>query len=117
MGKKSPFVVIFPRGGYEIVAVGIEGDSYVKKLNALEHSAFSLYYHIKACAAYDDLARAIRLNRTTKKQEHHTVQGYTFYSQSSRVLSMIECYHSDQVIHYLKQFSMSFNAYWKQVNY
>lgn len=64
LGKKSPFVVICPGGGYEMVAAGIEGDPYAKKLNALGYSAFVLYYHTKAGAQapqpMDDLARAIR---------------------------------------------------------
>lgn len=63
-GKKHPFAVLCPGGGYWMVSSFIEGIPVAKKLNALGISAFIVYYRVKKKAMFpnplDDLARAIR---------------------------------------------------------
>ena len=62
-GKKHPFALICPGGGYSMVCSFIEGAPYAKALNALGYSAFVLYYRCGKRAKYpapqDDLAKAL----------------------------------------------------------
>lgn len=63
-GKKHPFAVLCPGGGYWMVSSFIEGIPVAKKLNELGISAFIVYYRVKKKAVFpnplDDLGRAIR---------------------------------------------------------
>lgn len=63
-GKKHPFAVLCPGGGYWMVSSFIEGVPVAKKLNELGISAFIVYYRVKKKALFpnplDDLGRAIR---------------------------------------------------------
>ena len=62
-GKRHPFALVVPGGGYEMVCSFIEGVPIAKKLNTLGCSAFILYYRVKGKARFpapqDDLARAV----------------------------------------------------------
>lgn len=63
-GKRHPFAVVCPGGGYQMVCSFIEGVPYAKKLNALGISVFIVYYRTGKKARYpapqEDLARAVR---------------------------------------------------------
>ena len=63
-GKRHPFAVICPGGGYQVVCSFIEGVPFAKRLNALGISAFIVYYRVRKKALYpapqEDLARAVR---------------------------------------------------------
>jgi acetyl esterase/lipase len=63
-GKKHPFAVICPGGGYSIIASFIEGTPVARKLNDLGISAFIVYYRVRRKARWphpqEDLARAVR---------------------------------------------------------
>lgn len=63
-GKKHPFAVICPGGGYSMVCSFLEGTPYAKKLNEMGFHAFVVYYRVKKKARFpapqEDLAWAIR---------------------------------------------------------
>ena len=63
-GKKHPFAVICPGGGYSMVCSFVEGRPYAKALNKLGYNAFVVYYRVKKKALYpapvEDLERGIR---------------------------------------------------------
>lgn len=62
-GKKHPFAIICPGGGYSEVCSFGEGRPFAKKLNGLGYHAFVVYYRVKKKARYphphEDLQRAI----------------------------------------------------------
>ena len=62
-GKRHPFAVICPGGGYSAVCSFVEGKPFAEKLNELGYHAFVVYYHVKSKARYPqphkDLKRAI----------------------------------------------------------
>lgn len=63
-GKKHPFAILVPGGGYYMVSSFIEGVPVARKLNQLGISAFIVYYRVKKKAAFpapmDDLATAVK---------------------------------------------------------
>ena len=63
-GKKHPFAVICPGGGYGMVCSAGEGKPFAEKLNDMGYHAFVVYYRIKKKAKYpnpqEDLKQAIR---------------------------------------------------------
>ena len=63
-GRKHPFAILVPGGGYHMVCSFIEGVPLAKKLNEMGISAFIVYYRVKKKALYpapmDDLARAVK---------------------------------------------------------
>ena len=63
-GKKHPFAVICPGGGYSMVCSFVEGKPFAQALNERGYHAFVVYYRVKRKALYpaphDDLERAIR---------------------------------------------------------
>lgn len=63
-GKKHPFAVLCPGGGYQMVCSFIEGKPIAQILNKMGISVFILYYRVKKKALYpapmDDLAQAVR---------------------------------------------------------
>ena len=62
-GKKHPFALICPGGGYSMVCSFLEGMPYAKALNDRGCHALVLYYRVRKKALYpsphDDLERAI----------------------------------------------------------
>ena len=62
-GKRHPFAVICPGGGYGMVCSAGEGSPFAKELNKLGYHAFVVYYRVKRKARYpqpqEDLKRAI----------------------------------------------------------
>lgn len=63
-GKKHPFAVICPGGGYGMVCSAGEGKPFAEELNKLGYHAFVVYYRTKSKARYphpqEDLKRAIQ---------------------------------------------------------
>lgn len=62
-GKKHPFAVICPGGGYGMVCSAGEGKPFAEKLNELGYHAFVVYYRVRDKAGYpnpqQDLKRAV----------------------------------------------------------
>lgn len=62
-GKKHPFAVICPGGGYSMICSAGEGKPFAEELNKLGYHAFVVYYRVKDKARYpnpqEDLKRAI----------------------------------------------------------
>ena len=63
-GKKAPFALIAPGGGYGIVCSFVEGEPFARELNRRGYSAFVLYYRVRKKARYpkpqEDMARALK---------------------------------------------------------
>lgn len=85
-GKKHPFAVICPGGGYSMVSNFGEGEPIAKALNEMGYSAFVVYYRIRKKAKFpapqDDLARGVReiLERADEWNldiEHYSVWGFS----------------------------------------
>ena len=51
-GKKHPFAVICPGGGYGMVCSAGEGRPFAEKLNEMGYHAFVVYYRVKSKARY-----------------------------------------------------------------
>lgn len=62
-GKKHPFAIICPGGGYGMVCSAGEGKPFAQKLNSMGYHAFVVYYRVGKKALYPnphkDLKRAI----------------------------------------------------------
>lgn len=62
-GKKHPFVIICPGGGYGLVSSHIEGVPFAEELNERGYHAFVLFYRVRKKARYpnpqEDLKNAI----------------------------------------------------------
>lgn len=65
-GKPAPAVVVCPGGGYNILALDLEGREIAVWLNSLGISAFVLHYRVpmKKEGALQDAARAMRIVRS-----------------------------------------------------
>lgn len=63
-GKRHPFAIICPGGGYGMVCSFVEGEPFARELNNLGYHAFVVYYRTKDKAVYpnphNDLERAIK---------------------------------------------------------
>ena len=63
-GKKHPFAIICPGGGYGMVCSAGEGKPFAEELNKLGYHAFVVYYRVKKKAKYPnpqmDLQQAIK---------------------------------------------------------
>ncbi len=64
-GKKKEAVVVCPGGGYNILAIDLEGEEIAEWLNGLGYTAFVLNYRVpqQQAGALEDVQRAIRLVR------------------------------------------------------
>lgn len=86
-GKKHPFALVCPGGGYEMVCSFVEGMPFVKKLNALGYSAFVLYYRCRENARFpapqDDLARALRDILSRAGELNLETEGYSVWGSSA----------------------------------
>ena len=73
-GKRHPFAVICPGGGYGAVCSFVEGTPFAKELNKLGCHAFVVYYRTKDKARYphpqEDLKRAIEEIFSKAEQWH-----------------------------------------------
>ena len=83
-GKRHPFAVVCPGGGYFMVCSFVEGVPLAKRLNDLGISVFIAYYRVRKKARYpgpqDDLARAVktileRADHYMVEKEHYSIWG------------------------------------------
>ena len=86
-GKKHPFAILCPGGGYYMVCNFIEGAPIAKKLNQMGISAFIVYYRIKKKALYpapqEDLARAVKEVFAKAKQYNLDTDNYSIWGASA----------------------------------
>lgn len=86
-GKKHPFALICPGGGYSMVCSFIEGTPIARILNEMGISAFILYYRVKKKALYpapmDDLAQAIRYIHSHAKKFRVNTDNYSVWGSSA----------------------------------
>lgn len=86
-GKKHPFAIICPGGGYSMVCSFLEGLPYAKHLNEQGYSAFVLYYRCRKKARYpapmDDLARALRDILSRADALNLETEGYSVWGSSA----------------------------------
>ena len=86
-GKKHPFAIICPGGGYSMVCSFVEGLPYAKRLNAQGYSAFVLYYRCRKKARYpapmDDLVRALRDILSRADALDLETEGYSVWGSSA----------------------------------
>lgn len=86
-GKKHPFAVICPGGGYGVVCSFIEGTPIARKLNERGISAFIVYYRVKGKARYphpqDDLARVVREILRRAEEYRIEAENYSVWGSSA----------------------------------
>ena len=86
-GKKHPFAIICPGGGYSMVCSFVEGLPYAKKLNEQGYSAFVLYYRCRKKARYpapmEDLARAVGDILSRAEELNLITDGYSIWGSSA----------------------------------
>lgn len=68
--RSDAAVVVCPGGGYNILAINLEGEEVAKWLNGLGYTVFVLQYRVpkKPAGALQDVQRAIRLVRSRAAQ-------------------------------------------------
>lgn len=86
-GKKHPFAVICPGGGYSMVCSFVEGVPFAKKLNEMGYSAFVVYYRVRKKALFpapqDDLARAVKEILAHAEEWKLETEGYSVWGSSA----------------------------------
>lgn len=86
-GKRHPFALICPGGGYYMVCGFLEGRPYAKRLNEMGYSAFVLYYRCKSKTRYpapmEDVARALRDILARADELSLDTQGYSLWGSSA----------------------------------
>ncbi len=86
-GKRHPFALICPGGGYRRVCSFVEGKPYAKALNAKGYSAFVLYYRCKdkarLPAPQDDVARALKDILARANALSLDTEGYSLWGSSA----------------------------------
>ena len=86
-GKKHPFALVIPGGGYTIVCSFIEGVPFAKALNKMGVSVFILYYHVKDKARFpgpqDDAARAVREILENADKYNVETENYSVWGSSA----------------------------------
>jgi len=86
-GKKHPFALICPGGGYTMVCSHVEGEPFAERLNALGYSAFVLFYRCRDKARYpapmEDLARALKDILSRAEELQVETEGYSVWGSSA----------------------------------
>ena len=86
-GKKHPFAILVPGGGYHLVCSFIEGVPIAKKLNQKGISAFILYYRVAKKGRYpipqDDLARAVKYVIENSDRYNLETDNYSIWGSSA----------------------------------
>lgn len=86
-GKKHPFAILVPGGGYYMVSSFIEGTPIARKLNQQGISAFIVYYRIKKKALYpapmDDLATAVKYIFDHAEEYNLDTENYSIWGGSA----------------------------------
>ena len=86
-GKKHPFAVICPGGGYGEVCSFGEGRPFAEKLNRMGYHAFVVYYSVKKKARYpqpqQDLKRAIEEVFSNAEKWRLDTEGFSIWGSSA----------------------------------
>lgn len=86
-GKKHPFAIICPGGGYFMVASHKEGDPIAKELNKRGYHAFVLYYRVRSKARYphpqEDLKEAIETVFSHKDEWNIDTSNWSLWGSSA----------------------------------
>lgn len=86
-GKKAPFALIAPGGGYSMVCSFVEGEPFARELNKRGYSAFVLYYRVRKQAVYpnpqDDMARALRQILDHGEEYNVETTGFSVWGSSA----------------------------------
>lgn len=86
-GKKHPFALIIPGGGYSMVCSFVEGAPVARELNKRGYAAFVLYYRCKKKAQYpapmEDAARGLREILDRAEEFHVDTQNYSLWGSSA----------------------------------
>ena len=86
-GKKHPFAVICPGGGYSMVCSFVEGVPLARKLNEMGISAFIGYYRVRSKAKFpnpqDDLATAVKEIFEKAEYYHLEMEKYSVWGASA----------------------------------
>lgn len=86
-GKKAPFALIAPGGGYQVVCSFVEGEPYARELNRRGYSAFVLYYRVKKLARHpaplDDMARGLREILDNAEKFNVDTEGFSVWGASA----------------------------------
>ena len=86
-GKKHPFALICPGGGYGCVCSFVEGVPFMEELKKKGYSVFILYYHIQEEAKYpapqEDVARALRDILEHAEEYNVETEGYSIWGSSA----------------------------------
>lgn len=86
-GKKHPFALICPGGGYFAVCSFVEGEPFAKELNRRGYHAFVVYYRVKDRAQYpapqEDVARALREILAHAQEWNLDTRAYSLWGSSA----------------------------------
>ncbi len=86
-GKKRPFALILPGGGYGMVCSFVEGLPYAKAINRMGYSAFVLKYRVRGkagCPApLDDVAAAVKYIVANADSLNVKADGYSIWGSSA----------------------------------
>ena len=86
-GKKAPFALIAPGGGYMAVCSFVEGEPFARELNKRGYSAFVVYYRVKKEAHFpapqDDMARALREILDRAEEFNVETEGFSIWGSSA----------------------------------
>ena len=86
-GKKHPFAILVPGGGYYMVSSFIEGAPVARKLNQQGISAFIVYYRVKKKATFpvpmDDLATAVKEIFSRAEEYNLDTENYSVWGASA----------------------------------
>ena len=86
-GKKHPFAVICPGGGYRTVCSFVEGKPIAKALNARRYHAFVVYYRTGKKAVYphpqEDLKRAVEDVLSHSEEWNLEPEGWSLWGSSA----------------------------------
>ena len=86
-GKKHPFALICPGGGYNMVCSFVEGRPYAQELNKRGYSAFVVHYRCKAKGRFpapqEDVARALNYVLEHAEEWKLEKEGYSLWGASA----------------------------------
>ena len=98
-GKKHPFAVICPGGGYGMVCSAWEGAPFAEELNRLGYHAFVVYYRVKGKAKYpnphQDLKRGIEEIFAHAEQWRLDTESWSVWGSSAGG-HLVASYHTEK---------------------
>ncbi len=86
-GKKHPFALVIPGGGYHMVCSFVEGTPIAQELNKRGYAAFVLYYRCRSKAQYpapmEDAAKGLREIIERAEEFNVDVKNYSIWGSSA----------------------------------